>query len=90
VARRPKSFPLMINPRQTLRQQLVQQPLGGYLNAIRVRPIFTLSLTEVSLAPMRNTCAWRHTRREKSGAKGANTRMIASGRGSMACPPSIG
>jgi hypothetical protein len=27
--RRPKSFPLMIKPRQTLRQQLVQQELRG-------------------------------------------------------------
>jgi hypothetical protein len=27
--RRPKSFPLMIKPRQALRQQLVQQTLGG-------------------------------------------------------------
>jgi len=27
--RRPKSFPFMINPRQELRRQLVQQPLGG-------------------------------------------------------------
>jgi hypothetical protein len=27
--RRPKSFPLMITPRQALRQQLVQQELGG-------------------------------------------------------------
>jgi hypothetical protein len=27
--RRPKSFPLMIKPRQALRQQLVQQALGG-------------------------------------------------------------
>jgi hypothetical protein len=27
--RRPKSFPLMIKPRQELRRQLVQQPLGG-------------------------------------------------------------
>jgi len=27
--RRPKSFPLMIKPRQTLRQQLVQQDLRG-------------------------------------------------------------
>jgi Transposase DDE domain len=27
--RRPKSFPLMIKPRQALRQQLVQQELGG-------------------------------------------------------------
>ena len=27
--RRPKSFPLMIKPRQELRQQLVQQELGA-------------------------------------------------------------
>jgi hypothetical protein len=27
--RRPKSFPLMIKPRQELRRQLVQQTLGG-------------------------------------------------------------
>jgi hypothetical protein len=27
--RRPKSFPFMIKPRQELRRQLVQQPLGG-------------------------------------------------------------
>jgi Transposase DDE domain len=27
--RRPKRFPFMINPRQELRRQLVQQPLGG-------------------------------------------------------------
>jgi hypothetical protein len=27
--RRPKSFPLMIKPRQELRQQLVQQELRG-------------------------------------------------------------
>jgi hypothetical protein len=27
--RRPKSFPFMIRPRQELRRQLVQQPLGG-------------------------------------------------------------
>ena len=27
--RRPKSFPFMIKPRQALRQQLVQQELGG-------------------------------------------------------------
>jgi hypothetical protein len=27
--RRPKSFPLMVKPRQQLRQQLVQQELGG-------------------------------------------------------------
>jgi hypothetical protein len=27
--RRPKSFPFMIKPRQELRQQLVQQELGG-------------------------------------------------------------
>jgi hypothetical protein len=27
--RRPKSFPLMIKPRHVLRQQLVQQALGG-------------------------------------------------------------
>jgi hypothetical protein len=27
--RRPKSFPLMIKPQQALRQQLVQQALGG-------------------------------------------------------------
>jgi heme exporter protein D len=27
--RRPKSFPFMIRPRQALRRQLVQQPLGG-------------------------------------------------------------
>ena len=27
--RRPKSFPLMIKPRQVLRQQLIQQELGG-------------------------------------------------------------
>jgi hypothetical protein len=27
--RRPKSFPLMMNPRQELRRQLVQQTLGG-------------------------------------------------------------
>jgi len=34
--RRPKSFPLMVKPRQELRQQWVQQEFGGYLNAIRV------------------------------------------------------
>jgi hypothetical protein len=27
--RRPKSFPFMVKPRQTLRQQLVQQELRG-------------------------------------------------------------
>jgi hypothetical protein len=27
--RRPKSFPLMIKPRQAMRQQLLQQELGG-------------------------------------------------------------
>jgi hypothetical protein len=27
--RRPKSFPLMIQPRQALRQQLVHQEVGG-------------------------------------------------------------
>jgi len=27
--RRPKSFPLMVKPRQELRQQLVQQQFGG-------------------------------------------------------------
>jgi hypothetical protein len=27
--RRPKSFPLMIKPRQALRQQFLQQELGG-------------------------------------------------------------
>jgi hypothetical protein len=27
--RRPKSFPFMVKPRQALRQQLVQQELGG-------------------------------------------------------------
>jgi hypothetical protein len=35
---RPKSFPLMIKPRQELRQRLIQQELRGSLNAIRVRP----------------------------------------------------
>jgi hypothetical protein len=33
--RRSKSFPWMIKPRQELRRQLVQQTLGGLLNAIR-------------------------------------------------------
>src|SRR5262249_51224022 len=36
--RRPKPFPLMITPRQELRQQVVQQELGGERHAIRVRP----------------------------------------------------
>jgi hypothetical protein len=34
--RRPKPFPLMIKPRQILRQQLIQQELGGSLHAIRL------------------------------------------------------
>jgi hypothetical protein len=40
------------------------------------------------IAPSSHNCAWHHTRRETSAAKGAHTRMIASGRGGMACPPS--
>jgi heme exporter protein D len=36
--RRAKSVPLMITPRHVLRQQLIQQELGGSLHAIRVRP----------------------------------------------------
>jgi hypothetical protein len=38
--RRPKSFPLMITPRQGLRQQLIQQELSGLLHAIRLLRIF--------------------------------------------------
>jgi hypothetical protein len=34
--RRPKSFPWMIKPRHTRRQQFVQQALGGSLHAIRL------------------------------------------------------
>jgi hypothetical protein len=36
------------------------------------------------------TWAWSQTRSEKSGANGAKTSMIASGRaGGIGCPPSI-
>jgi len=35
----------------------------------------------VRIAPKSETCAWPQTRSEKSGAKGAKTSMIASGRG---------
>ena len=38
--RRPKSFPVMINPRQELRQQLIQPAPKGSLHAIRVRDTF--------------------------------------------------
>jgi hypothetical protein len=37
--RRPKSFPVMITPRQARRQQLRQQELGGSLQAIRPRAL---------------------------------------------------
>jgi hypothetical protein len=42
-----------------------------------------------SIAPRSKTCAWRQTRCEKSGANGAKTSMMASGKGGMRCPPSI-
>ncbi len=49
----------------------------------------TVRAPGVKITPSGNDYAWYHTRREQSGAKGANIRMIASGRGGMACPPSI-
>jgi hypothetical protein len=38
--RRPKGFPLMINPRQALHRQLVQPELRGSLHAIRLMATF--------------------------------------------------
>ena len=38
--RRPKSFPLMITPRQARRQQGLQPALGGSLHAIRLLAAF--------------------------------------------------
>jgi hypothetical protein len=49
----------------------------------------TVRAPGVKSAPSRHAGAWYHTRREKRGAKGAKIRMIASGRGGMACPPAI-
>jgi hypothetical protein len=37
--RRPKSFRLMIKPRQALRQQLIQQARRDYLHAIHIKTI---------------------------------------------------
>jgi hypothetical protein len=47
--RRPKSFPLMITPRQALRQQLVQQVLRGQLHAIRPRAQISSRSTSLTL-----------------------------------------
>jgi Transposase DDE domain len=61
--RRPKSFPLMIKPRQALRQQLVQQKITSELHAIRLLAMFVAvpcpSLSAFFLECVSGSVTWR-------------------------------
>ena len=62
-------------------------PVGGHEPCgvvAEVGPeVTTVQVPGASIAPTSNTWAWSQTRCETSGANGANTRTIASGRGGM-------
>jgi hypothetical protein len=47
------------------------------------------ALTRGELAPASNTCTWRQTGRENSGAKGASSATLSAGRISRIRPPCI-
>jgi hypothetical protein len=49
----------------------------------------TMRAPGVRIAPKSMRCACSQTRSENSGAQGAHTSMIVSGRGAVGCPPSI-
>jgi hypothetical protein len=72
----------------------VQDPEVVGTAALRCQPgrkaAVTVRAAGVRSAPRSKSGAWRQTRDENRGAKGAKTRMLALGRGGRGCPPSIG